>query len=52
MASDANFLLCHVCLKARCSLPGHLRKKCMQHSTEEEIEVAVDKDKKNVIEFL
>ncbi|KAF4083551.1 hypothetical protein AMELA_G00143470 [Ameiurus melas] len=52
MASDANFLLCHVCLKARCSLPRHLRKKCMQHSTEEEIEVAVDKAKKDVSEFL
>ncbi len=45
------FFLCPVCKKAPHSLPGHLRKVCMRHSTEAEIQAVVIEAKKELSEF-
>ncbi len=45
------FFLCPVCKKAPHSLPGHLRKVCMRHSTEAEIQAVVVEAKKELSEF-
>lgn len=45
------FFLCPFCKKAPHSLPGHLRKVCMQNRTEAEIQAVVIEAKKELSEF-